>query len=262
MFTNFKRKLNSVIQEGIIFTENVSQNLKVPSSPKFDFTNFHTKNETSTKPKIPASINLYAGSEILQKNENDWSSIHNLNEENAEKARIIDDKIIKLKNSSDKTLTDLTDLYVSLTAIPNVIINLNNCVEMLSDISIKCQNLEKKLFDLEDLMEVLELQEKQLDKRFEMALYKEKKLGLDLKICFNIFFLIQNFILAALENVRKDLVSNHASSVQEFENNLMKIQHERQLVFQDAFQNDLKTFKEIGKIPSKYLFLMIISISS
>lgn len=182
MFTNFKRKLNSVIQEGINFTENVSQNLKVPSSPKFDFTNFNTKNETlkNTKAKIPATVNLYAGSEILQKNENDWSSIHNLNEENAEKARIIDEKIIKLKNSSDKTLTDITDLYVSLTAIPNVIKNLNNCVEMLSDISIKCQNLEKKLFDLEDLMEVLELQEKQLDKRFEMALYKEKKLGLDL----------------------------------------------------------------------------------
>lgn len=61
-------------------------------------------------------------------------------------------------------------------------------------------------------------------------------------------------ISAALENVRKDLVSSHASSVQEFENNLMKIQHERQLVFQDAFQNDLKTFKEIGKIPSKLPF--------
>lgn len=57
-----------------------------------------------------------------------------------------------------------------------------------------------------------------------------------------------------MENVRKDLVSSHASSVQEFENNLMKIQHERQLVFQDAFQNDLKTFKEIGKIPSKLPF--------
>lgn len=195
MFTNFKRKLNSVIQEGITFTENVSQNLKVPSSPKFDFTSFHTQNDVSknTKQTIPASINLYAGSEILQKNENDWSSIHSLNEENAERARVIDEKITQVKNSSDKTLTDITDLYISLTAIPNVITNLNNCVEMLGDISIKCQNLEKKLFDLEDLMEVLELQEKQLDKRFEMALYKEKKLGKFSLECLLVAFFNSNF---------------------------------------------------------------------
>lgn len=39
------------------------------------------------------------------------------------------------------------------------------------------EEVEAALFKLEDLNETLELQSKQLDHRFQLALYKEKKLS-------------------------------------------------------------------------------------
>lgn len=48
------------------------------------------------------------------------------------------------------------------------------------------------------------------------------------------------------------MASKHAETVKESEKRMRIIQQERQAVFQDAFQNDLKYFKEVGKIPSKF----------
>lgn len=56
---------------------------------------------------------------------------------------------------------------------------------------------------------------------------------------------------ANLEKVRQSLASKHADTVRESEKKMRLLQQERQAVFQDAFQNDLKYFKEVGKIPSK-----------
>ena len=39
------------------------------------------------------------------------------------------------------------------------------------------EDVETSLFQLEDMVETQELQERQLDHRFQFALYKEKKLG-------------------------------------------------------------------------------------
>lgn len=45
------------------------------------------------------------------------------------------------------------------------------------EINDKCSEVENQLYELQNLMEVLQLQEKQLDSRFEMAMFKERKLG-------------------------------------------------------------------------------------
>lgn len=63
--------------------------------------------------------------------------------------------------------------------------------------------------------------------------------------------------LGNLEKVRQDLASKHAATVRESEKQMRLLQQERQAVFQDAFQNDLKYYKEAGKIPSKLNFSFI-----
>lgn len=168
MFNNFKKKINSVIQDGLQFSETVSANLKVPSSPKF------TDSQTTF---VPNSVNLFAGREILEKNERNWSALHTLNEENASRASQINEQILTIRNRSDKLFTDVSDLNISLVSLPTVINALNGCMEVIDDIGKMCRSFEAKLYDLEDLLDVLELQERQLDHRFEMAMYKEKKLG-------------------------------------------------------------------------------------
>lgn len=93
--------------------------------------------------------------------------------------------------------------------------------------------VEKQLFDLEDLMEVLQLQEKQLDSKFDMAMFKERK-------------------LANLEKVRHSLAVKHEDTVKESEKQMRALQVERQSFFQNAFESDLNYYKEVGKIPSKF----------
>lgn len=58
--------------------------------------------------------------------------------------------------------------------------------------------------------------------------------------------------LAALDVVRKELVDKHATNVRKYEQKFRMVQQERQAVFQDAFQNDLNCYKEMGTIPSMY----------
>lgn len=54
-----------------------------------------------------------------------------------------------------------------------------------------------------------------------------------------------------MEKVRQKLLDAHVNNVQDYEKKLGAIQKERQAVFQDAFQNDLKDYKTLGTIPSK-----------
>lgn len=61
-------------------------------------------------------------------------------------------------------------------------------------------------------------------------------------------------LTANLEKVRQNLAFKHAETVRESERQMRMKQQERQAVFQDAFQSDMKYYKEIGKIPSKIPF--------
>ena len=181
MFGSIRKRFNSVIQEGLNISENISGSYINPTSPKFLGQQHNNK---KNYPYDCKNINLFAGCQQLDRNEEQWYEIHNLNEQNADKSAHIDNLISDIQIESDKVRTSVADLNVTMSALPIVINTLNNCVEIINDVSTKCSLFEKKLADLEDLMEVLELQGRQLDHRFEMAMYKEKKLGLKLKLFY------------------------------------------------------------------------------
>uniref|UniRef100_A0A7G3AEX7 Putative dysbindin protein isoform x1 n=1 Tax=Lutzomyia longipalpis TaxID=7200 RepID=A0A7G3AEX7_LUTLO len=236
MFGNIRKKLNSVIQEGLNISENISSHYIKPTSPKSPQSpvspgaTSNTGVPSSFPQSVPPFINLYAGCDLLAINERQWTEIRDLNEQNAKKAADVDATILEIRDRTERTLTTIQDVNVTLAALPVVVTTLNGCVDVIKDVGAKCETLEKKLMELEDLLEVLELQEKQLDHRFEMAMYKEKK-------------------LAALEKVREELAKKHADSVMKHELKMRKVQQERQSVFQDAFQDDMKFYKEQGTIP-------------
>ncbi|PNF20031.1 hypothetical protein B7P43_G05808 [Cryptotermes secundus] len=80
------------------------------------------------------------------------------------------------------------------------------------------------------MVETQELQERQLDHRFQFALYKEKK-------------------LSELEAVRVSLASEHADKVVQHELRQQKLLRERQDAFGQAFQQDVQEFKLSGSLP-------------
>lgn len=55
-----------------------------------------------------------------------------------------------------------------------------------------------------------------------------------------------------MELFRQKIATEHQQRIKDHEENLRKIQKERQAVFDDAFRHDLEEFKQKGHIPSKF----------
>lgn len=186
MFQNLRKKVNAVLPdiENIYLTStspSVSSphrvlnhlGLLIPSPSS----TLNEQSKLSTEWPNSSAVNFDAGCKLLERNEQIWEELHSNNESNAKKAETCDRLISKLSNSIQRRCVDLSDICVSLEIVPNVVKTLERCSATIIDINEKCTEVENQLYELEDLIEVLELQEKQLNSKFEMALFKERKLG-------------------------------------------------------------------------------------
>lgn len=62
---------------------------------------------------------------------------------------------------------------------------------------------------------------------------------------------------ANLEALRIELASKHAQSVIDHELKQKQVLQERQQAFQEAFQTDMKIYKEAGVIPSMKILIKL-----
>lgn len=234
MFKNLRKRINTVLPdiENIYTSTTASTRNTLGALTRASVSNEGIKSKLSAWSRSSA-INFDAGCALLERNEKVWEELHTTNEANAKKAANCDQLIATITENINKSAIDLSDINVSLEAIPNLIATIGNCSTIMHEINAKCVDVEKQLFELEDLMEVLQLQEKQLDSKFEMAMFKERK-------------------LANLGRVRQSLAVKHEDTVKESEKQLRALQLERQSVFQNAFESDLNYYKEVGQIPSKF----------
>lgn len=169
-----------MIQEGRNLSENISASYIRQTSGSPDTGNsFGSTSTRLTTGVIPSCIRLTAGCSYLEEQELIWKELHDNNELNASIATSIDEQIRTLRESSIRSLTNVSDLNHSFNCIPSLKDTLRRCGELTQVIQGDCRRVEQSLFELEDLIEVLALQEQQLNHRFEMAIYKEKKLGMN-----------------------------------------------------------------------------------
>lgn len=199
MFQNLRKKVNSVlpdIENMYLSSANIAPNTSSPNKVLNHLglliPSTTVSSSVSIDPRIASTqwqnsgeINFGAGCELLDRNEKIWEELHAANETNAKKAETCDELISDLTESIRKRCVDLSDINVSLEIIPNIVQTIENCSTIMIEINEKCTEVENQLFELEDLMELLQLQEKQLDSKFEMAMFKERKLG---KLIFEWFF--------------------------------------------------------------------------
>lgn len=127
--------------------------------------------------------------------------------------------------------------------------------------------MEHNLLQLEDIVETQELQERQLDHRFQLAMYKEKKLqelervrGMShpqnfiLSIIY-FFFLICKYVVYLIFLIfLESLVKEYGEKMANYERRQCQTLKERQETFGQVFQEDLEQFKQSGKLPGKTLF--------
>lgn len=190
MFSDLKKRISSVIQDGLIpasihqsfhhHLSNATNSLYTGggSGASHPAT---TSSSSSASAKgfvqIPSFIKLTAGAEYLDSQERMWKELHDNNEVNAAKATEIDAQIQEIRECSQRAVTDITDLNHSLNCVPTIKETVRCCANIIEAVRSSGARVEQSLFELEDLIETLELQEMQLNHRFEMAVYKEKKLG-------------------------------------------------------------------------------------
>lgn len=93
-------------------------------------------------------------------------------------AQEVDEQIGKLHKRLLKRSRDIGQTGIILTRLPEVIHAVGELSERIASLEVLFDSVENALIQFEDLVEIRELQDRQLDHRFQLALYKEKKLSM------------------------------------------------------------------------------------
>ncbi|XP_071447147.1 dysbindin protein homolog [Hetaerina americana] len=213
MFDSIRDKIHTV-QEGIAAS---FRGLNVNDAPR-------------RSSKANNSVNYNAGADALNKYQSNWSELHQLTEDNSKKAEGIDSTIKSLHESFEKQWVAVGHICASISTVPQLLSGVQELMEQIGTLQSLFAEVEGSLLKLEDMIETQELQEKQLDHRFQLAMFKEKKLG-------------------EIEQVKEELVRNHAEKVRVYEQRRQQMLRERQEAFGKVFEEEMLQYKMSGKIP-------------
>ncbi|KAL0131111.1 hypothetical protein PUN28_002595 [Cardiocondyla obscurior] len=214
MFGSLRSKFQTV-QEGI------SASIRGLSS---------TDQPKSKKPTIVRNVNYDAGADVLHHFQLQWNELHELTEENAGKAQEADVLISCIYEKLEQEWSNITTLNNTLAYIPKINNAIQDLMDQIGNLQEMFEEVEGDLYRLEDLNEMLDLQSRQLDHRFQLALYKEKK-------------------LMELNNFKAKLANEHTERLSQHELNQQKKLKERRETFEEAFKEDLEEYKATGSIP-------------
>ena len=115
---------------------------------------------------------LEAGSALLETWQNNWEDLHIANERNAKSANRCDKLIQNLKSKSVQKKMEVVSLVNEMPkvnrGIQEIMLKLGALESLLGDVEIG-------LLALEDTIDAREMQEKQLEQRFQLAMYQERR---------------------------------------------------------------------------------------
>ncbi|XP_055943222.1 dysbindin-like [Argiope bruennichi] len=168
-----------------------------------------------------------AGANLLHYYQQQWQELHENDSINAKKAEEVDALIGNLHLYCVEHLSYIKQLNIQLAALPQLQTGIMDLMGKIGELEGLFEEVEDALVNLEDVIETQELQERQLDHRFQLAMYKEKK-------------------LADFEDMKAKLGEEHAHRVQEFEKRQSLILKERQNTFQEVFEEEVKEYKKHG----------------
>ncbi|KOC68165.1 Dysbindin-A [Habropoda laboriosa] len=217
MFGTLRNKFQ-MVQEGISAS---IRGLTVAENPK-------PKKSSNTR-----NVNYNAGADILHRFQLQWNELHELAEENTEKAQEADKLIGTIYEKLEQEWKNVTCLNTTLAYIPKINNAIQDLMDQIGTLQEMFEEVESAIYRLEDLNEMLELQSRQLDHRFQLALYKEKK-------------------LAELNIIKAKLANEHIDRVSKYELKQQKIMKERQETFEEVFKEEIKEYKETGSISSMF----------
>ncbi|XP_043499881.1 dysbindin protein homolog [Polistes fuscatus] len=189
-----------------------------------------TENPKQKKIVKSRNINYDAGADILHHFQLQWNELHELAEENASKAQEVDTLVTSIYDKLDYEWNNITCLNNTLAIIPKINNGIQNLMDQIGTLEEMFEEVEGALYRLEDLNEMLDLQSRQLDHRFQLALYKEKR-------------------LSEINSVQAKLANEHINRVSKHEQKQQLMLKERQETFDEVFKGELEAYKATGHIP-------------
>lgn len=214
MFGNLREKLHNVVQEGLSASlRGLSVNeVIVSQSP-------------SEHP-----VNYDAGADLLHKYQTEWNQLHLLAEDNAHKAEEVNEMISLLHHQMSEQWKKMDTITSCMDSMPQLVKSIENAMKDMENIKLLINDVEHQLLKLDDVVEEQELQEQMLNERFQLAVYRSKK-------------------LKELEKISGELEADHKDKVADLEQKINIKLKERQEIFNQVFQQDMRQYIISGMIP-------------
>ncbi|XP_040061104.1 dysbindin-like isoform X1 [Ixodes scapularis] len=170
-----------------------------------------------------------AGAELLHHYQSRWEELHGYNEANARQAEAVDALTADLHRHCQQQLAGIQQLCLQVAQLPKLQQGVQELMKTIGELEGMFEEVELRLVSLEDVIETQALQERQLDERFKLALYGEKRKG-------------------HFESLQEKLEDDHLLMVHQLEERERAVLRERQQAFSDVFQEDLEAYRAQGRI--------------
>ncbi|XP_051263300.1 dysbindin-A isoform X1 [Dicentrarchus labrax] len=214
MFETFRERLHMVQQDfttGFKTLGDKSRDTKIRRRPRFEESFPH----------------FSAGLEILSRYEESWFLLHKRTKDCAQAAEAVDGDIVMLSAHWERRRTALTQLQEQLQSLPAFISELDAITANIAHLEGDFEEMESRLVYLETLCCQCEQQTFKQHHINELEVYKKKK-------------------RRELDVLEVELNSQHAQKLAELEQGMQQKLKERQKVYEEAFNQDMKQYLSTG----------------
>jgi len=175
--------------------------------------------ETNTSPN--------AGNKILTYYQNVWKHLHDNAEEVAKHADVTDREVSRVAAEYDRQWRHVSRMSSLVSTLPDINVQIQGVMNTLGQLENLFMEVEVALLALEDTIDARDAQEKQLEHRFQMAIYQERR-------------------RQELEELESRLELDYQKRIKEKELAENAEKKARQAVYQAKFDDDMSRFTETG----------------
>ncbi|KAI3360674.1 hypothetical protein L3Q82_002537 [Scortum barcoo] len=168
-----------------------------------------------------------AGLEILSRYEDSWFLLHKRTKDCAQAAEAVDGDIVMLSAHWERRRTALSQLQEQLQSLPTFISELDAITANIAHLEGDFEEMESRLVYLETLCCQCEQHTFKQNHIDQLEVYKKKK-------------------SREVDALEAELNSEHAQKVAELEQTMQKKLRERQKVYEEAFNQDIKQYLSTG----------------
>lgn len=175
-------------------------------------------------------LRLDAGADLLNHYQFQWCRMREASDINYQLAEQADKAITSIESYISWQHQLVSTLTSNLSSVSSMVVQLQKITDSIGVTEATLTKTEEQLALLEDLV-------------------KDSQFDSELKDCEKKFIMLQDQKFSELEKLKSNLVAQHLQKVREYESKQIFKAKERQAIFEQAFETEIRQYKESGIIP-------------